>query len=105
MVEIVPLGKTPTKAEVKAIVSCLVRADKVSWTKHSKARMNERDITIPEVIHCLEKGLVMDEPYQVYDNGGGYRVTLEKRTAGRHLRVVVTLKYTQRLLVITAIWV
>jgi hypothetical protein len=47
----------------------------------------------------------MEEPYQMYDNGGGYRVTLEKRTAGRYLRVVATLKYTQRLLVITALWV
>lgn len=105
MLEIVPLEKSPTKAEVKAIIDHLVKTDKISWTKHSKARMNERDIAIPEVINCLQKGVVMDEPYQIYDHGGGYRVTLEKRTAGRHLRVVATLKYTQRILVITAIWV
>lgn len=105
MLEVVPLKKSPTKAEAKTIIDHLIKADKVSWTKHSKLRMNERDVTIPEVVNCLQKGLVMDEPYPIYDNGGGYRVTLEKRTAGRHLRVVVTLKYTQRILVITAIWV
>lgn len=104
MVEIVPLEKVPTKREAQEMISMLAKADKISWTTHSKQRMVERDINVSAIKHCLEKGTVTEEPHRVYEHGGGYRTTIEKRTAGKFLQVVVTLKYTQKLLVITAMW-
>lgn len=104
MLEVVPQEKIPTKQEIKVIIQALLKKDQISWTRHSKERMCERNISIPEVRHCLEKGIITEEPFRIYEYGGGYRTTVEKRTAGRFLRVVITLKYTQKILVITALW-
>lgn len=104
MTGIIPLEKPPTKQEAEDIIKALAEQDKISWTSHSKERMLERDITIPAIKNCLEKGAVTEEPYRVNEYGGGYRITIEKRTVGKFLQVVLTLKYTQRLLIITAMW-
>jgi len=101
---IIPLEKIPTKQEAQEIIRELAKLDKISWTSHSKQRMLERDITMPAIKNCLEKGTVTEEPYRIYEHGGGYRTTIEKRTAGRFLQVVLTLKYTQKLLIITTMW-
>ncbi len=105
MLEVVPQEKIPSKQEAQQIIRVLAKNDQISWTKHSKERMCEREISLPAVKNCLEKGIVAEHPFRVFEQGGGYRVTVEKRTAGKFLRVVVTLKYTQKILVITAIWV
>ena len=104
MVEIIPLERTPTKQEAQDIIRELAKQDKISWTLHSKQRMLERDITLSAIKNCLEKGTVTEKPYRIYEYGGGYRVMIEKRTAGRFLQVVLTLKYTQKLLIITTMW-
>lgn len=103
--EVIPLEKIPTKQEAQAIIRELAKLDKISWTLHSKQRMLERDITISAMKNCLEKGTVTEEPYRIYEYGGGYRTTVEKRTAGKFLQVILTLKYTQKLLIITAMWI
>jgi len=61
----------------------------------------ERDITIQQVLHCLLKGKVSEEPHISYINEGGYETAIEKQTAGVWLRVVVCIKFTERLLIIT----
>ena len=104
VMEIIPLEKVPTKQEAQVIIRQLAKLDKISWTLHSKQRMSERNIIMSAVKNCLEKGTVVGEPYRVYEYGGGYRATVEKQTAGKFLQVVLTLKYTQRLLIITTMW-
>lgn len=104
VIGIIPLEKIPTKQEAQHMIRELAKLDKISWTSHSKQRMLERDISISAIKNCLEKGTITEEPYRVYEFGGGYRATVEKRTAGRFLQVVLTLKYTQRLLIITTMW-
>lgn len=104
MIEIIPLERIPTKLEAQEIIRVLTKQDKISWTSHSKERMLKRDISIASILNCLEKGIVTEEPYRIYENGGGYRTSVEKRTAGRFLKIVVTLKYSQRILIITAMW-
>lgn len=105
VLELVPLEKIPTKQEIQGMIRELAKQDKISWTLHSKQRMTEREIAMSEIKNCLEKGTVTEEPYRVYEYGGGYLTTVEKRSAGRFLKVVLTLKYTQRLLIITSMWV
>ncbi len=104
MTGIIPLEKVPTKQEAQNIIRELIKLDQISWTLHSKQRMLERDITVSAVKNCLEKGVVIEEPHRVYEDGGGYRTTMEKLTAGKFLKVVLILKYRQKLLIITTMW-
>lgn len=66
-------------------------------------RMQQRGITTPQILNCLLKGKVTELPFLVNENGGGYETRVEKGTAGEWLRVVVCLKFDQRLLIVTAI--
>ena len=98
---IVPQNKPPTRAEAEAIVRNLTTSGAVSWSKHSKDRMKERDITIPQILNCLAKGKITEDPVFTYTNGGGYETAVEKNTAGRWLKVVVCIKLSEKLLIVT----
>lgn len=103
MNNIVPLQKTPSRSEAEKIIRKFVADGKISLSGHCKMRMKERDITIQQVMTCLSKGRVTDDPFLTHVNGGGYETTVERRVAGDDLRIGVCLKFTQRLLIITAI--
>lgn len=103
MSNIVPLQKIPSRSEAEEIIKKLVTDGNISLSGHCKARMKEREITIQQVITCLSKGRVTDDPFLTYENGGGYETTVERTIAGDHLRIGVCLKFSQRILVITAI--
>ncbi|GEM_PF-4180336 len=100
---IVPHDKAPTCKEAGVIIKRLTEDSRIIYSTHSKIRMKERDITTPEIINCLLKGRVTEEPYLTYNNGGGYETTLEKNIAGRQLRIVVCIKFDESLLLITVI--
>ena len=74
---IIPLEKIPTKQEAQEIIRALAKTDKISWTLHSKQRMLEREINISSIKNCLEKGTIIEEPYRIYGNGGGYSLRLK----------------------------
>jgi len=65
--------------------------------------MEDRGITTPQIINCLLKGKATEPPFMVNENGGGYETRVEKGTAGDWLRVVVCLRFDQKLAIITAI--
>lgn len=100
---IVSLCQVPSRSEAESIIKKLAMDGKISWTKHCKDRMKERGITMPQIVNCLLKGCVTEEPFVNYSNGGGYETRIEKGTAGDGLRVVVCMKFNQTLLIITAI--
>ena len=75
----------------------------ISWSRHCIERMRQRGITTPQILNCLLKGKVTEPPFLVNENGGGYETRIEKGTAGEWLRVVVCVKFDQRLLIVTAI--
>lgn len=64
--------------------------------------MIERGITMPQILNCLSKGKVVDNPVLNYANGGGFETAIEKNTAGERLRVVVCIKFDEQLLIVTA---
>jgi hypothetical protein len=101
---IVPLHKIPTKAEAQKIVRELVAKGMVSWSKHAKERMEERNINTQQVLTCLAKGQVTENPVLANraGNAAGYDITVERLTAGDYLRVGVCLRVSQTALVVTA---
>src|SRR5579862_1056102 len=101
---IVPLYKTPSRVDAQKIVRELAEKGLVSLTKHAKNRMKERDITMQQVLTCLIKGKVIDNPVLANkkESLGGYEIAIERLTAGDYLRVVVCLRFSQTALVITA---
>lgn len=103
MENIVSLYRVPTKHEAEKIIQALAAKGSISWSRHCKERMRERDITMPQIINCLLKGRVTEIPVHSSINGGGYETCIEKGAAGDWLKVVVCLKFDQKLLVITAI--
>jgi hypothetical protein len=95
--------KTLTRQEAEKTIRELVAQGAVVYTRHCKTRMAERGIVIPQILNCLAKGKVTEDPFLVYENGGGYETRVEKMTAGEWLRVAVCLRFDQSLLVITVI--
>jgi len=98
---IVPLVKKLSIVEAQKVIREFAEQGRISWSKHSKLRMSQRNITVMQIINCLLKGRVTEPPIFSHSNGGGYETKVEKITAGDSLKVVVCLKLTQRLLVVT----
>ncbi len=100
---IVPLHKTPNKVEAEKIVHELAAKGLVSWSKHAKERMEERGITTQQVPTCLAKGKVVEHPILANKKGsaGGYEIAMERLTAGDYLRVILCLRFSQTVLVVT----
>src|SRR5687768_6156176 len=103
MNNIVPIEKIPTLYEAEKIIKQLVEIGEISWTKHCKIRMQERGITTQQIINCLIKGSITELPFFSHENGGGYEMSIERLVAGEWLKVVICLKLSQKILVITAI--
>ncbi len=101
---IVPLHKTPSKVEAQQIVRELATKGLVFWSRHAKERIKERRISTQQVLICLAKGKVVDNPILANKKGnlGGYEIVIERLTAGDYLRVVVCLRLSQTALVVTA---
>lgn len=104
MLSVVPLHKIPTKLEAQNIIRELVDKGMVSWSMHAKERMRERGINMQQILTCLAKGKITEEPILANKRGneGGYEITIERSTAGDYLRVVACLKFSQTALVVTA---
>lgn len=102
--EIVPLHKIPSKKEAEKIIRELTEKNKVLLSKHCKKRMRERGINIIQIINCLTKEKVTENPILANKRGksSGYEITVERLTAGDFLKVVVCLRFSQTALVVTA---
>lgn len=102
---IVPLHKIPSKGEAQKILIELVANGMVTWSKHARERMIERKVNMQQVLTCLTKGKIADEPVLTNkgSNEGGYDITVERLTAGDYIRVGVCLKLSQTAKVVTVI--
>lgn len=83
----------------------LVSKGLVTWSKHARERMAERMVNTEQVLTCLAKGKVIDNPVLANrsDSEAGYEITVERLTAGDYLRIGVCLKFSQTARVITVI--
>ena len=65
-------------------------SSRVILTTHAKRRMRERRITLPQVISCLLKGQLTEDPSM--DAYGNWVCSLRWRHAGDYLRVAAAIK-------------
>ncbi len=102
---VVPLCKVPSRAEAEKILKELTGHGMVSLSKHARERMAERKVNFQQVLTCLAKGKVTEEPVLANKGGSeaGYEITVERLVAGERLRVGVCLRFTQSAKVITVI--
>jgi hypothetical protein len=102
---IVPLHKIPSKIEAERILRELAAKGMVSLSKHARDRMAERKVNFQQVLACLAKGKITENPVLANKGGseGGYEITVEKSTAGEYLRVGICLRFSQTAKVITVI--
>lgn len=69
----IPHDRPPTRKEAELIIRQLVDSSRIEYSKHCKEKMKEREVTIPEIINCLSKGRVTEDPHLTYQDGGGYK--------------------------------
>jgi len=100
---VVSLTIVPSKPDAKRMIKELIEQGCIDWHSHALKRMHKKDISDVNVLNCLLKGAIVEDPYAVNDHGGGYRSVVERGVAGSWLRVVFQLQYEQSLLVVTAI--
>ena len=75
----------------------------VAIGSHAQERMNERDVTLKEVIDVLRKGYIDELPTRTAHNEWQCKVTLKLRGI-RAIGVVVIILINQRLFVKTVEW-
>lgn len=102
---IVPLHKLPSKIEAEKILRELTAKGMVTLSKHARDRMAKRKVNFQQVLTCLAKGKVTDEPVLANKGGddAGYEITVERSVAGERLRVGVCLRFSHSAKVITVI--
>ena len=97
---VVPMIKAPSKKEAQDIIRKLAAEGKVSFHPHAKLGKKKRKISTLQALNCLATGFVDEEPTQNLSHKG-WSTAVVGRVAGVRLRVVVCLRWSQNLLVVT----
>lgn len=63
---------------------------RVVLTTHAKARMRQRRINLKQVLHCLQKGHIVEPAHLTIH--GDWKATLEHQCAGDLVRVAVAIE-------------
>lgn len=95
---VVPMAKPPSKQEAQKLIRLLVMEGKVRFHPHKNKRPQ---ITHLQVLNCLSKGFVVEEPTQNLSHKG-WMTAVKGHAAGDELKVVVCLRWKNDLLVITS---
>ena len=82
------LNSVSAKRIIKDIAE---RTEKVIITDHVRARMKQRRITTAQVLDCLRRGLVREEPV-FNDRYGSWEIKLEVITSGDIVNVIAALR-------------
>jgi uncharacterized protein YjhX (UPF0386 family) len=93
---IVPLKQAPGKSDAQKMVRELAAAGKIVFHPHSR----KRKITTVQVLNCLAKGFIDEEPTMNLSHKG-WQTAVVGSNAGKYLRVVVCLRWSNDVLVIT----
>jgi hypothetical protein len=100
MAEIIPLNKAPSKSQAQLIIRRLADEGKVVFSVHCKMRKRERCITTVQIMNCLKKGVVIEDPHLTYDYKG-WMTAVGGNVAGRSIKVVIVLRWQQDILTVT----
>jgi hypothetical protein len=97
---VIPLYKPPSRKQAETIIRALVREGRVELHPHCKLRQRRRAITYVQILNCLARGYVDEDPYQS-PHHKGWETAVVGSAAGERLRIVVCLRWSQDVLVIT----
>lgn len=94
--------KAPSLDELLTRVRALAAdSENIHWDEpHVRNRMNERNVSMRQVLEVLRKGSVVSGP--TLDEWGDWRIKLKRRVAGRRVQVAVAVK-EKHLVVVTVI--
>lgn len=92
--------KPPSRSEAQKIIRTLAEQGKIQWHPHAHGSMRKRKISALQVLNCLKKGTVDEEPTTNLSHKG-WQTAVVGRAAGEWMRVVVCLRWKQDVLVIT----
>lgn len=97
---VIPLRNPPSRQQAQKIIHALVEAGNVELHPHCKMRQKKRKITYPQILNCLAKGYVDEDPYQSPSHDG-WETAVVGSSAGDRLKIVVCLRWSQDMLIIT----
>ena len=83
---------------LKFVKDACEKSSNIKLTKHARERMKQRDITFRQIINCLRKGAIFENPYQ---ENGRWTCRVTRRCAGEELNVAVRLDPPKKVIVIT----
>ena len=89
----------PSRKSFKDQANRLIDMGYMALSAHARQRMMERDVNMAEVINCIRKGHVVEDPY--IDIKGRWRASMQRATDGRRIDVVLAAEEPPRLVVVT----
>lgn len=97
---VVPLHKPPSRAQAQNLIRRFASEGKIAFHPHCHSRKKKRKITSVQILNCLQKGYVDEDPY-LSPGHDGWETAVTGSVAGEQLRVVVCLRWSKDVLVIT----
>jgi len=82
---------------IKLVRELAADSANVGLTHHCRERMQERDITLRQILNCLQKGTVTEGP--AIDKYGNWKMDIYR--AGDDLTCAVAIEWSSHLIVIT----
>lgn len=96
--------KLPDTQAKKLLNQIAENTGDVKFTKHARQQMRKRKITLPQVIDCLRRGVIIESPCLNYQ--GNWKLTIEHYTCGETIACAAEIDMTSpKIIVITAFWV
>ena len=86
------------------LIRSFAESGKIKFHNHAEMRKRKRKITTLQILNCLKKGYVCEEPH--IDLGHkGWMTAVTGSVAGDMLKVAVCLRWEQDALVITSYYI
>lgn len=92
-----------SSSNVREHVKNLAKKGDIVFSRHAERRMEERGITYTNVMSCLIYGIIDHKEPLHTDAGGNWKINLERRCAGKIVKVVASIKTVDNCIIVTVI--
>lgn len=97
---VVPIRKPPSKADAQTLIRTYASEGKVKFSEHCRSRKKQRGINSLQIMSCLLKGYVVEDPFMGLQQNG-WETAVTGTVAGEKIKVAVCLRFSNDVLVIT----
>ncbi len=97
---VIPLHQPPSRKVAQNLIREYAAAGKIAVHSHCKLRQRQRKITFLQILNVLAKGFVTEDPYASPVHHG-WETSVIGRSAGTAMKIVVCLRWSQDVLVVT----